>query len=206
LATGVDTAEEAGAAVEVVALAELHGHGTASCFVGHWFYHGEAGLAQSDLEALRWYERAAGAGDASGRAARDKVYLDGKGCGPDASAESHGRAVNRLRAIATPQSASGRRGEPTSSAGLGDDDAARAFATEGAVGESGAAVEAGSVMPAVVVQAAQQRLLGGATTTPSTTRAVARRAATASLRRRRRRAGLRQLRARQWRAQLRAAA
>ena len=130
-ATGVDTPEEAAAAREIIGFAELHGHPAAACYVGHWHYHGEAGVAQSDLEALRWYERAAKAGDASAAAARDKMYLDGKGCGPG-TADSHARAVTRLRDIMTP---------------LGN--------------RSGDASPASPVpLPGVVVRAAQQRLLG----------------------------------------------
>ena len=74
----VDSDAEAAAAAAVVGFAESQGHAGAECYVGHWHYHGEGGLPQSDAKALVWYERAAGHGDEAAAVARDKMYLDGK--------------------------------------------------------------------------------------------------------------------------------
>jgi hypothetical protein len=94
-ASAVDSEDEAVAAAAIVAFAEDTNHAQAACYVGHWHFHGEAGLPPSPALALLWYERAALRGDANGAESRDKLYLSGSGCGPGSAA--HGRAVVRLR-------------------------------------------------------------------------------------------------------------
>ena len=76
--------EEAAAVANCLNFAESSNHARALCYVGHWYYHGEGGMAQSDRLALAFYEKAAEAGDASAAAARDKMYLAGKGGCEDA--------------------------------------------------------------------------------------------------------------------------
>lgn len=103
--TNVDTEEESIAVKEIIEFADMTGHGKASCFIGHWYYHGEGGLNKSYDQALVWYKRSADTGFEGGIHARDRMYIDGTACGPNsqegggASDEVHNLAVERLEEL-----------------------------------------------------------------------------------------------------------